>query len=230
MTAPGKLLAQGKPNFFHCAAHDWWHGQKCAEHDRDLHAATRSSKTRKSESTARLISKRRSKQARALARIVSRSAAGTSIQRLSRRVTPVRSSSSAKPAPSFTISRQMLTLFEIKTGVAQASASTTAMPKFSWWEGKTNPSAAPNAPHLRLPLSIPQNVIGAAELAASSFSCKRYFSFALGPAKIRWTASSCPATKFPARTPETAREGACAPQRSICFWLGRAQTRNIFCN
>src|SRR5947209_2712007 len=221
MTAPGKLLAQGKPNFFHCAAHDWWHGQKCAEHDRDLHAATRSSKTRRRESTARLISKRRSKQARALARIVSRSAAGTSIQRLSRRVTPARSSSSAKPEPSFTISRQMLTVFEIKTGVAQASASTTAMPKFSWCEGKTNPSAALNAPHLRLPLSIPVNVIGAAELAASSFSCKRYFSVALGPAKSRWTAASCPATKFPARAPETAREGArtragrqCAPQRS----------------
>src|SRR5437667_9922854 len=98
MTAPGKLLAQGKPNFFHCAAHDWWYGQKCAEHDRDLHAATRSSKTRKSESTARLISKRRSKQVRALARIGSRSAAGRSIQRLGRRVTPAGSAPSANPA------------------------------------------------------------------------------------------------------------------------------------
>src|SRR5437660_10312295 len=173
MTAPGKLLGDCEPNFLDRAAHDRWHRQKCAEHDRDLHAATRSSKTRKSESTARLISKRRSKQARALARIVSRSAAGTSIQRLSRRVTPVRSSSSAKPEPSFTISRQMLTLFEIKTGVAQASASTTAMPKFSWWQGKTNPSAALNAPHLRLPLSISQNVMDVSASAARCFNrCK----------------------------------------------------------
>src|SRR6266404_5990234 len=174
MTAPGKLLAQGKPNFFHCAAHDWWYREKRAQHDGDLHIdLTNCCKIDKRESTARLISKRRSKQARALARIVSRSAAGTSIQRLSRRVTPVRSSSSAKPEPSFTISRQMLTLFEIKTGVAQASASTTAMPKFSWWEGKTNPSAAPNAPHLRLPLSIPQNVMDVSASAARCFNrCK----------------------------------------------------------
>src|SRR5438128_9056054 len=100
MTAPGKLLAQGKPNFFHCAAHDWWHGQKCAAHDRDLHAATRSSKTRRRESVARLISKWRAKQARAFVLIVSRSAADISIHSLSRRVTPARSSSYAKPESS----------------------------------------------------------------------------------------------------------------------------------
>src|ERR1700680_2144560 len=173
MTAPGKLLAQGKPNFFHRPTHDWWHGQKRAEHDRDLHAATRSSKTRKRESVARLISKWRSKQERAFVLIVSRSEAGKLIQRLSRRVTLARSSSSAKPAPSFTISRQVLILFEIKTGVAQASASTTAIPKFSWWEGKTNASAALNAPHLRLPLSIPQNVMDVSASAARCFNrCK----------------------------------------------------------
>src|ERR1700730_9183033 len=131
MTAPGKLLAERKPNLLHRATHDRWHGQKCAEHDRNLHAATRSSKTRRRESVARLISKRRAEKKRAFVLIASRSAAGMSIQRLSRRVTPARSSSSAKPAPSFTISRQMFTLFEIKTGVAQARASTTAMPKFS---------------------------------------------------------------------------------------------------
>src|SRR5947208_16682827 len=127
MTAPGKLLAQSESDFFHCPAHDRWYREKRAEHDGDFHAATRSSKTRKRESTARLISKRRSKQARALARITSRSAAGISIQRLSGRLTPARSSSSAKPAPAFTISRQMLTLFEIKTGDPQPSASSTAM-------------------------------------------------------------------------------------------------------
>src|SRR5260370_42153249 len=61
MTAPGELLAERKPNFLHRAAHDWWHGQKCAEHDGDFHTATRSSKTRRRESVARLMSKRRAK-------------------------------------------------------------------------------------------------------------------------------------------------------------------------
>src|SRR5438105_10223056 len=132
MTAPGKLPAQSKPDFFHRAAHNRWYREKRAEHDGDLHVdLTNCCKIDRRESTARLISKRRSKQALALARVVSRSVAGISIHSLSRRVTPARSSSSAKPAPSFTISRQMFTLFEMRTGVAQASASTTAMPKFS---------------------------------------------------------------------------------------------------
>src|SRR5207253_2330613 len=168
MTAPRKLLGECEPNFLDRAAHDRRHRQKCAEHDRDLHAATRSSKTRRRESTARLISKRRAKHCLAFPRIASRTSGNARIQRSIKRVVPARSSSSAKPEPSFTISRQMLTLFEIKTGVAQASASTTAMPKFSWCEGKTNASAALNAPHLRLPVSISQNVM---DVSASAARC-----------------------------------------------------------
>src|SRR3984893_5075102 len=132
VAAPGKFLCKLKTNFVHCTAHDRRHGQERAEHNRDFHAAARfSRKTRKSESTARLISKRVSKQRRAFARIQLRSAPGVAIQRSSKRIVPERSSSSAKPASFIVISRQMFTLFEIRTGVEQASASTTAMPKFS---------------------------------------------------------------------------------------------------
>src|SRR5205807_1543341 len=52
--------------------------------------------------------------------------------RLSKAVVPARSSFSSCPALSAAISRQMFTLFEMSTGVPQASASTTAIPKFSW--------------------------------------------------------------------------------------------------
>src|ERR1700682_2051779 len=132
VAATGKFLPKLKPNFLDRAAHDRRHGQERAEHNRDLHAAARCSrKTRKSESTARLISKRVSKHRRAFPRIQLRSAPGVPIQRSSRRTVPARSSSSANPASLIVISRQMFTLFEIKTGVEQASASTTAMPKFS---------------------------------------------------------------------------------------------------
>ncbi len=44
---------------------------------------------------------------------------------------PATVSSSEKPAPASTISRQMFTLFEIRTGVPQARDSATAIPKFS---------------------------------------------------------------------------------------------------
>src|SRR5438874_1946631 len=127
-----KFLCQHKPHFLNASAHSWRHREECAEHDRNLHCGRQTSvKTRRSESTARLISKRCKKQSLALARIVSRSATDVRIQRSITRVIPSRLSWSANPAPSFTISRQMLTLLEIKTGVAQASASATAIPKFS---------------------------------------------------------------------------------------------------
>src|SRR5262249_3682043 len=52
------------------------------------------------------------------------------------------STGSATPAPSPTISRQMFTFLEITTGVPQAMASTTAMPKFSLAEGNRNSAAS----------------------------------------------------------------------------------------
>src|SRR5947209_2603661 len=84
-----------------------------------------------SESTARPISNRRAKQRCALRRTSSRCSGGLSAQRSSKLRVPSTSSPAAKPAPSFSISRQILIRFEIKTGKPSASASTTAIPKFS---------------------------------------------------------------------------------------------------
>ena len=39
VSAPGKLLTKGEPDFLHRATHDRWHWKKSAEHDCDFHAA-----------------------------------------------------------------------------------------------------------------------------------------------------------------------------------------------
>src|ERR1700693_437433 len=73
---------QTKPYFLHAAAHRRRDRKERAQDNRDFHCAIgTSSRICKSESTARLISKRRSKQFRAFSRIASRSAGGVSIQR-----------------------------------------------------------------------------------------------------------------------------------------------------
>ena len=45
-------------------------------------------------------------------------------------------------APSALISRQIFTLLEMSTGLLQARASTTTLPKFSWRLGSSSRSAA----------------------------------------------------------------------------------------
>ena len=81
---------------------------------------------------------------------------------------PAASSGCTIPPPSSAISRQMFTLSEISTGSPQASASTTAMPKFSWCEGSMNTSAPRNAPHLISPASVPGNEIDPGGQCASA--------------------------------------------------------------
>ena len=94
-------------------------------------APCRAPRTLSSESVARLISKRRAKHSLAFSFIAARASGAVATQRSIKRAVPVRSSFSTYPASSAAISRQMFTLFEIRTGVPQASASTTAIPKFS---------------------------------------------------------------------------------------------------
>src|SRR5690242_13486696 len=90
-----KFGRERKPNFFHAAAHRRRHGKKSSQHDCDFHWVTGGSfRTCKSESTAFWISKRRSKQLRALARIRSRTDCGAPIQRFKSRTVPEKSSDS----------------------------------------------------------------------------------------------------------------------------------------
>ena len=65
---------------------------------------------------------------------------------------------SSLPAPSATISRQIFTRSETSTGVPQAIASTTAMPKFSVEDGSTNSAASTKAASLSFPRSMPVKV------------------------------------------------------------------------
>src|SRR5205814_1227430 len=117
VTALNELGRERKPDLLHAAAHCRRHREKCAQDDRYFHWAVGGSfKICKRDSTARSISKRCSKQRRAFSRTISRSAGAVSIQRWSRRVVPARSSDSTQPAQSASISRQMFTRFEIKTG------------------------------------------------------------------------------------------------------------------
>ncbi len=73
MTAADKFLRECIPNFFDGAAHGWRDRKKCTENDRDFHRKDSGSfKIWRSESVALPISKRCSKQRRALARIAAR--------------------------------------------------------------------------------------------------------------------------------------------------------------
>src|SRR2546430_5395344 len=77
-----KFWREREPDFFHAPAHRRRNGEKCAEDNGDFHRATGASfRISSSESTARLISKRRSKQFLAFRRIDSRSAGTVSSQR-----------------------------------------------------------------------------------------------------------------------------------------------------
>src|ERR1700736_3218666 len=103
VAASRKFLCKREPDFFHSAAHDRRYWKKGAQDDGNFHG---SFKIRKSESAARSIAKRCSKQCRALPRIASRSADGVSIQRSSKRVVPARSSDSIYPARAARLARQ----------------------------------------------------------------------------------------------------------------------------
>src|SRR5438552_2685082 len=82
MAASRKLLRKCEPDFLDRASHDRRNRKKRANYNRNFHAATFASfRISRSESTARLSSKRRAKHWRALARITSRSAGGVAAQR-----------------------------------------------------------------------------------------------------------------------------------------------------
>ncbi len=84
-----------------------------------------------------------------------RSDCGSCCQRVSRLIVPARVSGATKPALADSISRQMLTSREMRTGTPQASDSATAMPKFSWCEGSAKTSAAASALHFMESRSMP---------------------------------------------------------------------------
>src|SRR4029453_8591409 len=126
VSEPDEFLSKREPNFLDRAAHDRRDGKKRAQDDRDFHVVRVSPcSTGSNESTARCISKRFAKHSRALVAISLRFGGGVASQRSIRRCVPATPSSSAKPQASSTISRQILILFEIRTGVPQASASPT---------------------------------------------------------------------------------------------------------
>src|ERR1700712_3525361 len=77
---------------------------------------------------------------------------GGAAQRVGRLAVPSRVSGSTRPQLSAAISGAMLTLPEMRTGREAARASTTAMPKFSWCEGRMKASQRSNAPVLGMPL------------------------------------------------------------------------------
>ena len=102
------------------------------------------------------------------------------------------SGGSARPAPSATISRQILTRSETITGVPQAIASTTAMPKFSLEEGSRKRSASLKAASLSRPVSIPVKLVRAARPASVTHRRAAPSIPPSGPAMTRWASMPAP--------------------------------------